>query len=216
LTADENADDDDPDTWSYTFEDVPMVTVDGDAITYTIAEDETTIGDYTASYDQEALIVYNTYEPETVDIYGYKVWQDGDNISGLRPTTLEVKLLDGNGDEFDSVIIFEDENGDWNFSFEGLPKYQKVGEKSEEITYTVEEVVDINYTVSYSEDEDGCVVITNTLKGHGNVPPETPETGHVTNTESSSARISYGIGYASLILFVMIATVFSKSKAKRK
>ena len=216
LTADENADDDDPDTWSYTFEDVPMVTVDGDAITYTIAEDETAIGDYTASYDQEALIVYNTYEPETVDIYGYKVWQDGDNISGLRPTTLEVKLLDGNGDEFDSVIIFEDENGDWNFSFEGLPKYQKVGEKSEEITYTVEEVVDINYTVSYSEDEDGCVVITNTLKGYGNVPPETPDTGHVTNTESSSARISYGIGYVSLILFVVIATVFSKSKAKRK
>lgn len=218
LNAEENATEDDENKWSYLFEEIPMVTNTGETISYTISEDETTIGDYKASYDQDNFTVTNTYEAETVDIYGYKVWKDGDNISGLRPTTLEFKLLDGDDNEVDSVIIFEDEEGNWNFSFEGLPKNHKLEDgTSEEIEYKVQEVVDINYTVSYDEDEDGTIIVTNTLKGHGSNPPETPDTGRVTKSDDgASATVSYGIGYFALVLLYIIANVFSRSKAKRK
>ena len=215
LTEAEHANKDDSNTWDYTFENIPLVTVEGENITYTISEDEEAIGDYEPSYNQDTLTVTNTLEPELIDILGYKVWQDGDNISGLRPTSLELKLLDGDGNEIDSTIIFEDENGDWYFGFYDLPRWQNIDGEVSEIKYSVEEVVDLNYTVSYSEDEDGLIVVTNTLKGHGG-NPEPPDTGRNTNAEITSAKITYGFGYVSIVLFTILAIVFSKSKASRK
>ena len=215
LTKTQHANKDDSNTWDYTFENIPLVTIEGEDITYTISEDEEAIGDYEPSYDQETLTVTNTLEPELIDILGYKVWQDGDNISGLRPTSLEFKLLDGDRNEVDSTIIFEDENGDWYFGFYDLPRWQNIDGEVSEIEYEVKEVVDLNYTVSYSEDEDGLIVVTNTLKGHGG-NPEPPETGRNTNAEMTSAKVTYSFGYVSIVLFAIIAFVFSRSKANRK
>ena len=189
LDAKNNATEDDENTWSYVFEHIPVVTSKGEAITYEIEEDETTIGDYEASYDQDNLTVTNFHEPETTSIYGYKIWEDDNNSSGLRPTSLEFILLNGDGEELDSTIIFEDENGDWNFSFENLPKNQNIDGKVSEIEYTIEEVVNFNYIASYDTDEDGYIVVTNTLKGRGGeIPPiETPETGWLAKSENSNA-----------------------------
>ena len=216
LNATDNATEDDENTWSYLFEDIPSVTSKGETITYQIEEDETGIGNYEASYDQDTLTVTNSYEPETTNIYGHKIWEDDNNISGLRPTSLEFILLNGDGEVIDSTIIFEDENGDWNFSFEGLPKNQNVDGEVSEIEYTVEEVVNFNYIASYDIDEDGCIVVTNTLKGRGEEPPiETPETGRITLNNSNSVGIAWTSNMISGALVMMLgASVIAIKKRK--
>ena len=76
--------------------------------------------------------ITNTYTTETTEVKGSKTWNDADNQDGKRPESITVRLL-ANGEEKDSQTVTADENGNWTYSFEKLPKY----EAGKEIVYTV-------------------------------------------------------------------------------
>ena len=85
--------------------------------------------------------ITNTYTTETTEVKGSKTWNDADNQDGKRPESITVRLL-ANGEEKDSQTVTADENGNWTYSFEKLPKY----EAGKEIVYTVTEDAVADYT----------------------------------------------------------------------
>ena len=93
-------------------------------------------GDYTV----DAIAFENIYKG-VIDISGSKTWNDADNQDGKRPESITVRLL-ANGEEKDSQTVTADENGNWTYSFEKLPKY----EAGKEILYTVTEDAVADYT----------------------------------------------------------------------
>ncbi|MCD7733129.1 MAG: Cna B-type domain-containing protein [Oscillospiraceae bacterium] len=140
----------------------------------------------TSALGNTSVTIANTFDPGTVDLYGTKVWVDGnlshDNKSEITLTVYKTsKGIDqdagasGTWLEVDSstytVTWFED--NDWHIAGTGLTKYDAYGYK---ITYKVEETVSVNgetYIVSYAT-EDGVIpsdnaynnryTITNTLE----------------------------------------------------
>ncbi|WP_131829202.1 Cna B-type domain-containing protein, partial [Bacillus mycoides] len=86
---------------------------------------------------------------------GKKVWEDYNNKFNTRPESITVQLLQ-NGKEFNKQEVKADKEGNWNFSFKDLPKYD---EKGNEFKYTVSEVK-VN---GYETKVDGTT-ITNTYK----------------------------------------------------
>ena len=85
----------------------------------------------------------NTYATETTEVKGSKTWNDADNQDGKRPESITVRLL-ANGEEKDSQTVTADENGNWTYSSEKLPKY----EAGKEIIYTVTEDAVADYTTA--------------------------------------------------------------------
>ena len=130
VTADEVG------NWTYTFKDLPKY-ANGQEITYTVAEEEVT--DYTTTYDGSNIT--NSYTPGKTSATVTKTWNDADNQDGKRPESITVRLL-ANGEEKDSQTVTADENGNWTYSFEKLPKY----EAGKEIVYTVTEDAVADYT----------------------------------------------------------------------
>ena len=70
----------------------------------------------------------NTLEVETTEISVEKVWEDNNDINGLRPESITVELL-ANGVAIDEIELSE-ANG-WKHTFTDLPV---------EAAYTVAEV----------------------------------------------------------------------------
>ena len=112
--------------------------------------------------------VTNKYVPELVDINGLKIWDDADDQDMIRPESITIALL-ADGVEIDSVTVRADENGEFKWSFENLPRFRE-GKQGENIVYTfseaaitVPDVFESGYTVIYSdpvftapaEDENG-------------------------------------------------------------
>ena len=130
VTADEAG------NWTYTFKDLPKY-ANGKEITYTVTEEA--VEGYETSVD--GFNITNTYTTETTEVKGSKTWNDADNQDGKRPESITVRLL-ANGEEKDSQTVTADENGNWTYSFENLPKY----EAGKEIVYTVTEDAVADYT----------------------------------------------------------------------
>ena len=122
--------------WTYTFKDLPKY-ANGKEITYTVTEEA--VEGYETSVD--GFNITNTYTTETTEAKGSKTWNDADNQDGKRPESITVRLL-ANGEEKDSQTVTADENGNWTYSFEKLPKY----EAGKEILYTVTEDAVADYT----------------------------------------------------------------------
>ena len=122
--------------WTYTFKDLPKY-ANGKEITYTVTEKA--VEGYETSVD--GFNITNTYTTETTEVKGSKTWNDADNQDGKRPESITVRLL-ANGEEKDSQTVTADENGNWTYSFEKLPKY----EAGKEILYTVTEDAVADYT----------------------------------------------------------------------
>ena len=115
--------------WAYAFEDLPKY-AKGVEIRYSITEEP--VDDYNSNV--EGFVITNTHIPETTRIEVSKVWDDADNNDGKRPTSITVNLL-ANGKTVQTVQITPDENGEWAYAFEDLPKF----EGGKEIEYTVTE-----------------------------------------------------------------------------
>lgn len=97
--------------------------------------------------------------PHYVELPVEKDWQDADNQDGVRPNKITVRLF-ADGVEIKSIDITPDENGDWKYTFTGLPKYTADGTK--EIKYTVTEDPVPEYDEpEYLETEDGLIKIVN-------------------------------------------------------
>ena len=136
IVASQTVKADEAGNWTYTFKDLPKY-ANGQEITYTVTEEA--VEGYETSVD--GFNITNTYTTETTEVKGSKTWNDADNQDGKRPESITVRLL-ANGEEKDSQTVTADENGNWTYSFEKLPKY----EAGKEILYTVTEDAVADYT----------------------------------------------------------------------
>ena len=95
-------------------------------------------------------------EPRTVNVSVLKVWEDSNNSSGLRPSSVTIDLLRGN-----SVVetIWLNASNNWRYSWTGL----------RDGTYSVREQAMAHYTASYSN-SGGTWTVTNTFE-----PPPEPD-----------------------------------------
>ena len=121
--------------WTYTWNNLPEKKA-GKTIKYTVKEVGTADG-YTTSYSDENhgnIVITNKHVPETTSVEGQKTWDDSNNQDGKRPSEVTVNLLK-NGAPFKTATVKADADGNWKYSFIGLPKY----ENGKEVTYTVTE-----------------------------------------------------------------------------
>ena len=143
--------------WKYTFTDLPKNS-NGTEITYTVVE-EGVPEDYTSEITGDMTSGYtitNTYEVEKISVSVMKEWDDENDQDGIRPTSIDVNLK--NGDTIVDTVILNEENN-WTHTFTDLPKKSK----GTEIIYTVEEDgVPEGYTTETSGNMTTGYKITNT------------------------------------------------------
>ena len=146
--------------WTYSFTELPKYDTDGTEITYTVKEEA--VEGYTSKVDGKTIT--NTLsQVNDVKVEGKKVWVDGDNANNTRPESITVKLMNGE-DVVKTQTVTPDAEGNWTYSFTGLPKYDK---DYKVINYTVEEEAVEGYT-SKVEGK----TITNTLSQVNDVKVE--------------------------------------------
>ena len=126
--------------WTYEFTGLDAKDAQGQAITYSVAEEAVT--GYTSTVN--GYDITNSHTPETVDVRGTKTWEDGDNQDGLRPEQITLKLL-ADGVETGQTTTATAANN-WTYEFSNLPK-NKAGQA---ISYSVAEeaVAGYNTTVN--------------------------------------------------------------------
>ncbi len=145
----------DANSWKYTWNDLDEKS-DGNSIQYTVQE--VVPAGYKADYlvNSGSTIITNTHETEKINISGTKTWKDGNDQDGKRPDIITINLL-ANGNVIKDQKVSAAEDGSWSYSFTNLPKYAN----GNEITYTVEEVMDESAKAAYQSKVDGYN-ITNT------------------------------------------------------
>ncbi|MCU5069233.1 Cna B-type domain-containing protein, partial [Bacillus pacificus] len=137
--------------WKYEFKELAVFDKNGAAYEYKVKEQP--VPGYESKV--EGYDITNTKVVQTTNVSGTKKWEDYDNKFNTRPGSIKVQLLQ-NGTEFKTEEVKADKEGNWNFSFKDLPKYDGEGN---EIQYTVSEVkVD-----GYETKVEGTT-ITNTYK----------------------------------------------------
>ena len=109
------------------FEELPVYDMSGNELTYRIveAEEDLPVGYeqltpvVTTGEDGNALCVL-TNRMLTVNVAGVKIWDDFDNLYGLRPEEIQLTVLN-NGKPVDPqpVITFAE---DWTYTISGLPE----------------------------------------------------------------------------------------------
>ena len=138
---------------------------DGTKVVYTVKEvDQNGNDSKVAHYNkkEEELTVTNTINPAsfTTSVKAVKNWVDEKDT---KHPTVTVKLYQ-NDKEYDSHTFGGTTANNEEYVFENLPKYNL---DLEEYTYTIKEVENNdnkNYIKSYSTDETGALVVTNTIK----------------------------------------------------
>ena len=118
--------------WHYEFTDLP--TTDESGQTYDYAIQETPVEGYTTKVNGYDLV--NTYRnTETTEVAGTKTWNDYDNKFNTRPESITVKLM-RNDEKYAEKIVKADEEDNWTYHFDNLPKYDAEGKA---YTYTIQE-----------------------------------------------------------------------------
>ena len=152
--------------WTYTWNNLPEKKA-GKTIKYTVKEVGTADG-YTTSYSDENqgnIVITNKHVPETTSVEGQKTWDDSNNQDGKRPSEITVNLLK-NGAPFKTATVKADADGNWKYSFTGLPKY----ENGQEVKYSVTEnaveayntkIEGYNIKNSYTPEETSVTVTKN-------------------------------------------------------
>ena len=135
----------DDNSWTYTWTDLNLMKA-GQEIEYTVEETETAVitgtdGPGTYAYEvsgdaESGYTVTNTHTPETTEVSVTKAWEDADDQDGIRPESVEVKLL-ADGSVQDTQTLSE--SNSWTYTWEELDKFKNGGT---EIVYTVEETTD--------------------------------------------------------------------------
>ena len=156
--------------WAYQFTDLPKYE-NGVEIVYTV--EEITVDGYESVV--EGTTITNTIEQEYIKIEGTKTWDDMNNIEGKRPESITIKLL-ANGKDTEKEKTVPDENGNWTYKFEDLPKYDVQGNI---ITYTISE----NPVNNYNDP-----VYTKTTKGYDILNSMDVEETSIEKTVSSIIR----------------------------
>ena len=144
--------------WKYEFTELDRYQA-GKEITYTVEEVAVPEGYQSIP---NGMNVTNNYEPKVTHVEGTKTWNDNNNQDGIRPSSIQVKLLADGQDT--GLIATASEATGWKYHFEGLAKNQN----GKEIKYTVQEV---NVPEGYTSTVNGYN-ITNVHTPE--VPPTTP------------------------------------------
>ena len=183
--------------WSWSFTNLPKYRDHGIEIVYTITEDP--VENYTAEI--EGYDVINTHEPETEVISVTKIWDDEDDLDGIRPNSVTIRLFaDGKDTGLTLTLTAKD---DWKGAFEDLPVYAN-GKK---IVYTIKEELVNGYEkpIIKGNEKDGFIVIN---PHKPDLPP--PPTGDIPDYSPWIALASAG-GLIGLLM----TEFFRKRRAAR-
>ena len=145
-------------SWTATIEGLPRYE-NGEEITYTWSEPSVNGYESASSVSGTSTVFTNTHEPETVDVSVTKVWEDMNDLDGLRPDSLTVTLSNGQS------VTLSAANG-WSATITDLPKYNADGS---EIAYTWTEAGINGYTLTGNTTNGTVTTLTNTHE------PETTE-----------------------------------------
>ena len=141
-----------------------VVTYDADQQIYHVTIDGEAVGSKASP-----KLITNENDIKYLNLEATKVWDDQDNVEGLRPESIEFQLYKNGTAEGKPVALSAGNN--WKVTFSNLPDKDSAGNL---ISYSVKEVkVPAYYTVDKEESEfvDGKATITN---------KRTPETTEVT------------------------------------
>ena len=148
--------------WAFTWDDLAVSDADGNEVSYTVQEANVPEG-YTAAVSggmvegAYSFTLTNTHELKTVDINVSKVWNDQDDVDGLRPASVTAQLCYVNADgqtvpvegAEDKVL---DESSGWAAGWTGLT----ANADGKAVKYTVREAeVPEGYTSAVSGIDNG-------------------------------------------------------------
>ena len=116
----------DSNVWTATIT-VPAYTDDGEKITYTVSESAvegyTTSGDESVTpADDTTVVITNTHTTATTSVSVKKVWNDGENVDGVRPASVTVALY-ANGKQQGEAVTLNAEN-QWTHKWTNLAVYE--------------------------------------------------------------------------------------------
>lgn len=176
---------------TYTFRSIPAY-YKGQTIQYTVIENPmdgyiATVSATTGSTDKGyAITVTNKHVPQFDDFTVVKVWDDSNNIDGMRPDSVTIHL---NGSDGSSTEATLSNAKDWKYTFKHMPLFDANGN---EITYTITEdaVTRYTYTVTNKDraftitnkhtQETFSIPVTKTWEDNGNQDGVRPSAIHVT------------------------------------
>ena len=176
---------------TYTFRSIPAY-YKGQTIQYTVIENPmdgyiATVSATTGSTDKGyAITVTNKHVPQFDDFTVVKVWDDNNNIDGMRPDSVTIHL---NGSDGSSTEATLSNAKDWKYIFKHMPLFDANGN---EITYTITEdaVTGYTYTVTNKDraftitnkhtQETFSIPVTKTWEDNGNQDGVRPSAIHVT------------------------------------
>lgn len=176
---------------TYTFRSIPAY-YKGQTIQYTVIENPmdgytATVSATTGSTDKGyAITVTNKHVPQFDDFTVTKVWDDNNNIDGMRPDSVTIHL---NGLDGSSTEATLSNAKDWKYTFKHMPLFDANGN---EITYTITEdaVTGYTYTVTNKDraftitnkhtQETFSIPVTKTWEDNGNQDGVRPSAIHVT------------------------------------
>lgn len=132
-----------------------------------------------------------------VNITVEKIWDDGNNVDGIRPESVQIQLY-ADGTASGSPITLNKDNN-WKYTFSGLPR---LNDNGSEIKYTIVELnVPGNYTATVTGDMTKGFVVKNYHKPDEVPPTPIPQTGETSKIVIGSAMILLtGIACYSLVL----------------
>ena len=102
----------------------------GQTVTFTV--DEETVAEYTKKIDNEKLTITNSYTPESITVTVTKVWDDNDDIGGIRPESIDVQLTADGKASGEPVTLSKD--NEWTYTWT-VDKYAN----GKEIEYSADE-----------------------------------------------------------------------------
>ena len=193
--------------WSTSFQNLPKFDADGNPYSYDVKEREAEgyVSTVSGSVDEGFVITNTRYV--SVDVS--KTWDDDNNASGKRPSSISVELL-ADGEVQETAVLEPDENGAWQYVFDGLAKYSE--EDGHEIAYTVRELPVDGYDSSVSGDAKSGYVVTNVKKDEPDNPepdkPVTPDGGKP-EKKTEAALPSTGDGSQVLAVGWLAAAVLT-------
>lgn len=176
---------------TYTFRSIPAYYKE-QTIQYTVIENPmdgytATVGATTGSADKGyAITVTNKHVPQFDDFTVTKVWDDSNNIDGMRPDSVTIHL---NGSDGSSTEATLSNAKDWKYIFKHMPLFDANGNK---ITYTITEDAVAGYTYTVTNEgrsftitnshmqETFSIPVTKTWEDNGNQDGVRPSAIHVT------------------------------------
>lgn len=175
---------------TYTFRSIPAY-YKGQTIQYTVVENPmdgytAIVSNTTGSVDNGyAITVTNKHVPQFDDFTVVKVWDDSNNVDGIRPDSVTIHM---NGSDGSSTEATLNNTKDWKYNFKHIPLFDANGN---EITYTITEDAVAGYTYTVTNEgrsftitnshvqETLSIPVTKTWEDNGNQDGVRPSAIHV-------------------------------------